>query len=183
MSSPRVVVIGDQAVGKTSLINRIMNDTFDNSIPPTTGAGYCSYRPENSKHKEIQIWDTAGMERFRAMNKAYYREAVAALLVFDVTNDESFTNLDLWLSDFTENCDKEHIVILIGNKCDLDSKRDVDEVDINAFLQRHPDMRYFKTSAATGEGVREMFSALISVLPYSEPATIPVEEKERRCFC
>ena len=180
---PRIVVIGNSAVGKTSLINRIMHDTFDTNAPSTTGAGYCAYHPENSKHKEIQIWDTAGMERFRGMNKAYYREAVAALLVFDLTNQESFSDLESWLADFKENCTKEHIVFLVGNKSDLEGQVEVTETDLNWFLQRHPEMRFFRTSAATGSGVKEMFSALINVLPYSEPISTPLEVVQGKCWC
>lgn len=173
--SPKVVFLGSTSTGKTSLITRIVKNTFDPNGEATAGCVYYAYPANNPRFKEIHIWDTAGMERFRAINGVYYRYAAVGVLVFDLTAKESFDELEDWLSTFERECINQHIVVVVGNKSDLVDEIEVTETDINGFLQRHPDIRYFKTSACKGDGVREMIQAIVNTIPYTEPQKLAVD--------
>jgi small GTP-binding protein len=152
---------------------------------PTTGTTFFQYKTDNPDHPEIQLWDTAGMERYRALNNVFYREAVAAVLVFDLTSYPSFTELDSWLKEFTTCARPNSCVVLCANKLDLTDARQVDTDEIISFCKDHDDLNYFETSAYTGEGVATMVKALLQILPKEEAAveTVPiiVEEKEHCC--
>lgn len=187
-SSTRVVLLGSTSVGKTTLINRMIQDKFDEQVQPTTGATYCSY---NQRDREIQIWDTAGMERFRSVNKVYYRDAVGAILVFDLTSYESFTNLDSWLSEFMENTNTQNpIILLVGNKLDLTDEIEVTPAQVTQFCEDHNMMKYFQVSAKTGQGVVKMFQFLLSILPEPEKEVVetvnvfrPTEVEQQSSCC
>ena len=179
---PRIVMLGSAAVGKTSLINRMVYDKFDNLIPPTTGAGFFQYKSEGPNSREIQIWDTAGMERFRSLNSVYYHRAVGAILVFDLTNYETFQSLDSWRQEFISKTNPNTAIVLVGNKCDRASDVEVEQTDIDSYANEHG-LKYFKASALTGENVKEMITELISMLPPAEDTvdTTPIENEKKGC--
>jgi small GTP-binding protein len=161
----KVVFIGSISVGKTTLMTRMADDRFDPNTEPTTCGAYAQYRPPGQSEVVVQFWDTAGMERYKSINKIYYRDAVAALLTFDLSDRATFTALAKWKDEFEkENTLSNAIVILVGNKCDLWDQIEVTEEDARAWAQEHG-MEYFAVSAMNGEGVSELLDALMRSLP------------------
>jgi small GTP-binding protein len=127
------------------------------------------------------------MERYRSVNSIYYREAVAAILVFDLTNYQSFQESESWLNEFITHAQPNPAVVLCGNKCDLADAFEVEADQIRSFSSQH-ELLYFQVSAATGESVPEMVKALIRALPVSEaPVSTTLiltrERKTESCLC
>merc|ERR1740117_1430871 len=122
----KVVVIGDSGVGKSNLLSRFTRGEFNLESKSTIGVEFAT-RTVTIEGKTIkaQIWDTAGQERYRAITSAYYRGAVGALVVYDITKDVSFQNVDKWLKELQENAMPDITMTIIGNKTDLHSARAV----------------------------------------------------------
>ena len=123
----KLVFLGDQNVGKTSIITRFMYDSFDTSYQATIGIDFlCKTMYLDNRTVRLQLWDTAGHDRFRSINRIYYRDAAAALIVYDVTRRDSlYQDADHWLKDVKENAPGHVIIGIVGNKCDMVSKRKV----------------------------------------------------------
>ena len=181
-SLPRIVMLGSTAVGKTSLINRIVHKKFDQMTQPTTGAGYFQYKSEGPNPREVAIWDTAGMERFRSLNSVYYQRAVGAILVFDLTNYESFQALESWRQEFVSKTNPNTAIVLVGNKCDRVDDIEVEQNEIDAYVQEHG-FKYFRASALTGENVEQLINDLIEMLPPPEDTVdiTPIEAEKKGC--
>jgi small GTP-binding protein len=159
----RVVAIGDSSVGKTSIINRFLRDTFEPEEPETIGVLYDSFVQEvNGTSVEIQLWDTAGQEQYRSLGPIYFRSAAAAIVVFDLTNDESFRSIGGWVNSFRNACSDTSIVIVVGNKSDR-IERIVQAEEAKAWAKEH-DASYVETSAKTGQGVKVLFDELVALL-------------------
>ncbi|MFX1521339.1 MAG: Rab family GTPase [Promethearchaeota archaeon] len=162
----KAVVIGDGAVGKTSITVRICHGQFDGEYLMTIGVEFgmkfCTIKGQKIK---MQIWDTAGQERFRFLQPAYYNGAHGALLVYDVTRRQSFENIPIWMGYLVGNIGHNIPTLLVGNKCDLDDLRAVD-VDEGEHLANHlskhyqQDISFFETSAKTNQNVEEVFLKL-----------------------
>ena len=114
----RIVMVGDTLVGKTSIVNKLIYDTFNNKELPTIGSMFALYTSD-STHVDMQIWDTAGQERFRSLTPIYFQNADAGVFVFDVSNPSTFQNLDSWISLFTDSVGNNAFIVIIGNKIDL----------------------------------------------------------------
>lgn len=182
-NQPKVVLIGSTAVGKTSLIRRLTENKFDNSTTPTTGTAFFQLRTENPDHPDIQIWDTAGLERYRSLNRIFYHEAVGAMLVFDLTNARSFMEVDSWLDEFITEAPLNPSIVLLGNKSDLKDDIEVENDEILSFANEHG-LKYFSTSAATGDGVAEMLNYFLSILPKSNTVdTTNLEPQKEESGC
>ena len=159
----KCVLLGESAVGKTSLINRFINGKFDKD-PNATIVGCYSpkeifYEKENKKIR-YEVWDTAGQEKYRAINKIFYQEASVNILVYDITKKDSFNGLkDYWIEEIKENAPENSIIIIVGNKRDLYELEEVDEDDVKQFC-KSVDAFYKQTSAQTGEGVDELFDMI-----------------------
>lgn len=182
-NQPKVVLIGSTAVGKTSLIKRLTENTFDNSTSPTTGTAFFQLKTESPDHPFIQIWDTAGLERYRSLNRIFYHEAVGALLVFDLTRAQSFMELDSWLNEFVTEAPLNPSIVLLGNKSDLKDLIEVENDEILSFANEHG-LKYFSTSAATGDGVEEMLNYFLTILPKAnkvDTTNIEVQKEESGC--
>lgn len=122
----KVVLIGDSGVGKSNLLSRFTKNEFNLESKTTIGVEFATKTIETEgKIIKAQIWDTAGQERYRAITSAYYRGAVGALLVFDITKDQTFKNIDRWLQELKDHADQNIVIMLVGNKTDLDHLRDV----------------------------------------------------------
>ena len=121
---------------------------------------------ENGELKSVtlQIWDTAGQERYQSLGRAFYRGAEACILVYDITNRQSFDNILTWKSEFFDKAmPKDPSVIpvfLIGNKLDLDHERSVDKDKVNDFLEKNPEITHFETCATQGQNVNEVFESV-----------------------
>jgi small GTP-binding protein len=160
----RVVVIGDSSVGKTCLVSRMMEDRFDSNEQPTVGANWQLYvRNFNNDRVELQIWDTAGQEKFRALGPLYYRSALGAIAVFDVSSRESFVHLGSWIDAFTEVAGTDVRIVIAANKSDLEEDRQVRVKESRDWASARGWMIY-ETSARTGENVESLFQALAEAI-------------------
>ena len=160
----RVVTIGDSSVGKTCILNRFLHDKFDVNQTNTVGAQLNNYKEvRNGQEIVVQLWDTAGQERYSSLGPIYFRNAAGALLVFDITNSKSFSTLEKWLESFRSVTSDHTLIILVGNKIDLESGREVPYDLASKWAQEH-ECLYCETSAATGTGIKELFDQLGSVL-------------------
>jgi small GTP-binding protein len=158
--SYKVVVLGSSGVGKTSIVHRLMDNAFLTDGTPTCGADFHSYTATaNGQCVKLQIWDTAGQERFRAISKAYFRNAVGAVLVFDITRADSFDDLVAWLRDLEALAAPNACVILAANTTDREAERRVGCAEVRAFAERHH-IEAVETSASSGENIALAFSRL-----------------------
>jgi len=155
----KVVVLGSQGVGKTSMITRYSSKMFSHHASPTIGASFftCKVNLEDARIK-LQVWDTAGQERFRSMAPMYYRNANAALLVFDLTQYNTFTEIKSWVTELQRNIDEALVLVLVGNKSDLMNQRTVDPEEGRKYATKIG-ASYHETSALHDEGVEQVFLA------------------------
>eukprot|EP01016_Furgasonia_blochmanni_P000553 TRINITY_DN10130_c0_g2_i1.p1 TRINITY_DN10130_c0_g2~~TRINITY_DN10130_c0_g2_i1.p1 ORF type:complete len:231 (+),score=39.28 TRINITY_DN10130_c0_g2_i1:61-693(+) len=159
----KIVLVGDSGVGKSNLLSRITKNEFNLESKATIGVEFATrtVRTENNKIIRAQIWDTAGQERYRAITAAYYRGAVGAMLVYDVSRQSSFENIEKWLKELKE-CAEQHIVVmLVGNKSDLRNLRQVKQEEAAALAERHG-LAFIETSALEATNVDSAFQRLIS---------------------
>jgi small GTP-binding protein len=148
------------AVGKSSIVQRLIQNTFNEDNTATCGADFYTYTlPLDNEQVKLQIWDTAGQERFRSISKQYFRNSVGAVLVFDLTNYESFEALTGWLNDLQTNCLPNAYVLLVGNKSDLVRDRQIGAQEIKEFADRHQ-LESIETSALNGNNVKDAFARL-----------------------
>lgn len=158
ITSYKFIIIGSSGVGKTAILKRLVEGNFSEESQSTIGVEFDSTMITiDDRRVKLQIWDTAGQERFRSIAKAYYRNAVGVILVFDITERKSFDDLTTWLNDVHSLCDQNAVVILIGNKADLSNRRSVTLNEAESFAaQQH--MKYLETSAKNGTNIREAFA-------------------------
>ena len=159
----KLLILGDSRVGKTSLILNYVDKMFPEAHISTLGVEYKEKTIiKNNFNIRLQIWDTAGEERFRSITKNIFRNANGILFVYDVTNKESFVNIKNWIKD-TENVDKEIKGLIIGNKIDLDEQRVIFYEDLEEIGEKYG-MPFLETSAKNGTNVNECFETLIDEL-------------------
>jgi len=153
----KFVIIGDSGVGKSNILLRYMNNTFSEDFKATVGVEFGAKNLEiNNKIYRIQIWDTAGQENFRSIARAYYKNSVCACIVYDISNRKSFDSIQSWIDDCTKQTPKSILLLLIGNKNDLNNKREV-QYEEGAEFARKKNMIFLETSAKTGENVNDIF--------------------------
>ncbi|KAJ5077759.1 ras and ef-hand domain-containing protein [Anaeramoeba ignava] len=158
----KIVLIGDSSVGKTNLLTRFCENEFAPDSMPTIGVEFGSKIVEiNEQRIKAQIWDTAGQERFRSVTQAYYRGSVGAFIVYDITNPLSFRRLGDWYQEFKSQAEDNSIIMIIGNKCDLENDRKILQEDAEKFAKEH-DILFMETSAKDGTNVEETFSKLMN---------------------
>jgi len=156
----KLLLIGDSAVGKSSLLLRFTEDTFNPSFISTIGIDFKVKTVDiDGKRVKLQVWDTAGQERFRTITTAYYRTAQGIILTYDVTNGESFGNLKMWAKAIDQHAAKSVNRILVGNKCDLADKR-VIETSKGQELAAEFGIKFFETSAKNSIAVEDAFMSL-----------------------
>ena len=155
----KVIVVGDAAVGKTSLMFRFVHGTFQKDYKMTIGVNFATKLVNlDSTKVKLSIWDTAGQERFHFLLPSYYDGSSGGLVVFDVTRRESFTNLPKWLEQIRGKTGNIPLLI-IGNKADLEDLRAVTQEEAKEFAQQY-NVVYTETSAKTGDNVNDVFTAL-----------------------
>ncbi|KAL5008153.1 hypothetical protein ScPMuIL_013734 [Solemya velum] len=156
----KFVLIGDEQVGKTCLLQRFTEDMYDVQYRPTIGVEFKIQVLEiDNKQIKLQLWDTAGQERFRTLSTTYFKGSHGAVIVYDITNQESFDHLDRWISDFQENGGKAAVSVLVGNKADLEDKRQVKEEEAEALAKKHG-MLFMETSAKSCFNVENLFLSM-----------------------
>ncbi len=168
-------MIGDSGAGKSCIIERVINDKYFESYNTTIGV---DFRVKTVKHNgmtiKVQIWDTAGQERFRTITTAYYRGANAIILCFDLTDYESFSDLDSWLQETKKFADPETPIILVGNKCDS-RNRIVEKDRIDAYAKSR-NLDFIEASAKTGTNITDVFNSVIEKIYQKQLANPPVKD-------
>lgn len=187
----RVVIIGDSTVGKTSIFNKLAFDSFNINERATVGSNYHVYVQQIQDIKvDLQIWDTAGQERFRSLGAIYFREADAAIAVYDITKRLTFENLEMWINDFINVAGDMKTIVIVANKCDLEEDSEVSFQEAESWAQAKNYM-IRQTSAKTGEGIDELFSDLAHTIlqnQMSKPITYnsprkSIEENNQNNSC
>ena len=160
----KIVLLGDPAVGKSSIVQRFCQDKFEENYKLTIGGAYLQkdVKLKNGDTLKLHIWDTGGQEKFRSMASLYYKDAVAAILVYDVSNAETLESLDYWVKELNENIDNTNFIISVaGNKCDLPNENKQLSLNDGKKFCKDKDIPIFsETSAKTGVGVKELFTSL-----------------------
>jgi Ras-related protein Rab-4B len=156
----KLIIIGDANSGKSCLLEQFREGRFFAGSTHTIGVEFASKIVSiNDKRIKLQIWDTAGQDRYRTVSRSYYRGALGAIVVYDITSRESFNNLPRWIQDAREQASKEVTIAVVGNKRDLSNERAVPMLDASRFCQER-DLLFMETSALTGEGVVDIFELL-----------------------
>jgi len=164
----KVVFLGKQSVGKTSLITRFMYDSFDNTYQATIGIDFLSKTMYlEDRTVRLQLWDTAGQERFRSLIPSYIRDSTVAVVVYDVTNVNSFQQTSKWIDDVRSERGNDVIIMLVGNKTDLSDKRQV-SIDEGERKAAELNVMFIETSAKTGYNVKQLFRRVAAALPGME---------------
>ncbi|CAG9310662.1 unnamed protein product [Blepharisma stoltei] len=169
----KLVILGDSGVGKTNLLQRFTKNIF--SLATRSSMGFNNdYKTLDIEGKTVraEIWDTPGQDRYRAMLNPFYRGAVGALLVYDLTNAETFTNLQKWMKEIKNYGESIETVLLIGNKSDKEEERNVKQSDAMAFAQKNG-IAYIETSALNANNVDKAFEIILTNLVKNKTSNIP----------
>jgi len=162
--SLKVVFLGDTAVGKSCLAVRFARNEFFEFQEPTIGAAFLGKNINlNDKRYKFEIWDTAGQERYRSLAPMYYRGAKAAVIVYDITDEDTFKGAKTWVSEIqkkSENC----LILLVGNKVDLTMNRKVDIHMVKEYVDNN-NLIYMESSAKTGLNVDKIFTTIAESIP------------------
>ena len=153
----KYIIIGDSAVGKSNILTQYIYEKFSEEFQSTLGVEFASKNViiDNIIYR-IQIWDTAGAENFRSITRAYYKNSVCAFIVYDITKRETFENVKIWLDDIHNQCPQNILLVLVGNKIDLESERQISYEEGDDFAQKN-NMYFFETSAKTGKNIENLF--------------------------
>ena len=155
----KLILIGNSCVGKSSIIQRYIQKTFNDEYTCTIGVDFFMKTLDiNDNLIKLQLWDTAGTEKFKSITTGYYRGANAAFVVFDLTSRISFESVSEWIQNYYNysNPNSEKNVVLIGNKGDLKENREISDEEINKFAINN-NIKYFETSAKNGNNIEECF--------------------------
>ncbi|XP_078063083.1 ras-related protein Rab-25-like [Mustelus asterias] len=170
MSSPeeeysfvyKVVLIGESGVGKSNLLSRFTRNEFNHDSRTTIGVEFSTRSVViDGVTVKTQIWDTAGLERYRAITSAYYRGAVGALLVYDISKHLTYESVERWLNELLDHADNNLVVMLVGNKTDLSEIRAVPIEEAKSFAEKHK-MLFMETSALDSTNVELAFQTVIT---------------------
>merc|ERR1711976_997492 len=164
----KLVFLGEQSLGKTSLITRFMYDSFDNTYQATIGIDFLSKTMYlEDRTVRLQLWDTAGQERFRSLIPSYIRDSTVAVVVYDITNANSFHQTSKWIDDVRTERGSDVIIMLVGNKTDLSDKRQV-STEEGERKAKELNVIFIETSAKAGYNVKQLFRRVAAALPGME---------------
>jgi small GTP-binding protein len=157
----KLVLIGDSGVGKTNILSRYNNNEFSLATQPTVGVEFGNkiIKKENKSIK-LQLWDTAGQERYKAITNAFYKGSKGAFVVYDITRKSTFLNIDNWIGELKTNGSDDILIILVGNKTDLEDKREVSTDDGEKKAKQYG-IAFCETSALQGKNIEHAFNILI----------------------
>lgn len=176
----KLVLLGESAVGKSSIVHRFVKNTFDDMRESTIGAAFLTQTitlPEVNTTVKFEIWDTAGQERYKSLAPMYYRNANAALCVYDITSQSSFQKAQDWIKELKKQAPEGIVVALVGNKADLSEQREVDEAEVEQYLELLAQeaeqdgskaVIHKECSAKSGEGVLDIFNSIARALPVEQ---------------
>jgi len=175
----KLVFLGDQSVGKTSIITRFMYDTFDSTYQPTIGIDFLSKTMYlDDKTVRLQLWDTAGQERFRSLIPSYIRDSSVAVICYDITSRDSFINTSKWIDDVRTERGDDVIMMLCGNKTDLEDHRTVSYEEGEAKAKEY-NIMFIETSAKAGFNIKALFRKVAAALPGMENAKLGTNEEKK----
>ena len=161
--SCKIVLLGESGVGKTCIISRYINQVFEGNTISTNGASYAAktlHFDDYDKSLKVEIWDTAGQEQYRSLTKIFYKDATAAILVYDITRKKSFDEIkNYWYKQLLDCAPSDIVVGLAGNKADLFDREQVSEEEAKEFAKEIKAI-FRPTSAMTAIGIDELFSAV-----------------------
>ena len=162
--SVKFITVGDSSVGKSNIMLRFSRNTFDPGHQATLGIEFANkHLIYNNTDYLIQIWDTAGQENFRSVTRGYYKSSAVAMVVYDITKEESFEHIKTWLNDCKELAPRTVLLVLIGNKTDLEEQRVISK-ERGEKLAKENNMIFFETSALNGNGIEEAFEKSIEAV-------------------
>jgi small GTP-binding protein len=172
----KLVLLGDAAVGKSCLVVRFVRDEFFEFQEPTIGAAFLTQTVQcDDATVKFEIWDTAGQERYRSLAPMYYRGAAAAIVVYDITDPDSFAGAKSWVKELQRRGDPNVIIALAGNKADLESRRKVSLEEAENYALENQ-ILHLVTSAKDGSNVKTLFVEIAKKLPKNPP------QPEREAF-
>ncbi|KAI9888006.1 MAG: GTP-binding protein of the rab/ypt [Watsoniomyces obsoletus] len=169
----KLVLLGESAVGKSSLVLRFVKDQFDDYRESTIGAAFLTQTIALDDHTTVkfEIWDTAGQERYKSLAPMYYRNANCAVVVYDITHASSLDKAKSWVKELQRQANENIVIALAGNKLDLvteyPDKRAIVAADAQAYA-KEAGLLFFETSAKTAENVKELFTAIARRLPLDQ---------------
>ncbi|CAH2351794.1 vacuolar protein sorting-associated protein 21 [[Candida] railenensis] len=178
----KLVLLGESAVGKSSIVHRFVKNTFDNMRESTIGAAFLTqsvHLAESNTTVKFEIWDTAGQERYKSLAPMYYRNANAALCVYDITSRSSFSKAQDWIKELKKQAPEGIVICLVGNKVDLKDEREVDEQEVAEYVEELNQEQssagapagkviLAECSAKSGDGVLETFNVIARALPVED---------------
>jgi len=174
----KVVLIGDSGVGKSNLLSRFTRNEFTIESKSTIGVEFATRTiMVDGKIIKAQIWDTAGQEKYRAITSAYYRGAVGALLVYDITRNSTFDHLERWLNELLDHADKNIVVMLVGNKSDLRHLRAVTTDQAKEFAEKR-NLSFIETSALESTNVELAFTNILTQIYHTIVRRKKLQEEE-----
>ena len=179
----KILLLGNSDVGKSSLILRYVDQVWSDTFVPTIGVDFKVKTLElQNKQIKMQIWDTAGQERFRNVISSYFRGAHGILLIYDVTNRDSFKNLESWLIEIEQNSSENVLKVLIGNKNDLVDDKEIKTEEGQAFANRNG-MQFIETSAKENTNVTEAFECLVKLMmEFNSEKKAPTTKNDKKAL-
>ena len=197
----KIILLGDSSVGETCLLNQYIKNEFTMQYKATIGADFLTKQlVRKNSSINLQIWDTVGSEKYHSIGSAFYRNCETCILVFDLTNADSFKNVETWRKEFLSSLNPpegdKYPFVLFGNKSDMEGDIKITDDEIRTYCLEHNDMPYFKVSAKNGTGVEEGFDKVCDlafsrveqkedvILPDIKPIKVQqLPEKKSGCPC
>ena len=184
----KILLLGDSTVGKTCFLLRYTDDTFLDLHMATIGLDYRLKTMILDDHRivKVQLWDTAGQDKFRAITRNYYKGARGIILIYDITNIKSYDNIKKWINEIKEEISENVTIVLIGNKIDNEKERKISK-EQGVKLANDYNVSFFETSAKTGEGINESVFYLVQKILENDPEvkkrgkSLKFKNKKKKC--
>ena len=184
----KILLLGDSTVGKTCFLLRYTDDTFLDVHMATIGLDYRlkTMILNDQKIVKVQLWDTAGQDKFRAITRNYYKGAKGIILIYDVTNIKSYENIKKWINEIKEEISENVTIVLIGNKIDNENQRKISK-EQGEKLANDYNVTFFETSAKTGQGINESVFYLVQKIVENDPElkkrgkNLKIKNKKKSC--
>lgn len=162
----KVVFLGDEGTGKTSIVQRYMYSRFESDVQATVGMDFASKTVmlDDGRSVKLQLWDTAGQERFRSLIPSYIRDASAAVVIYDITKPKSLESTRAWFASVREEREGEAVAMLVGNKSDLEEQREV-STDVAKELAAELGVMFLEVSAKANTNIPDLFKQVAGALP------------------